>query len=253
MDGNLNVLSNPIFRRPTLINETTTRPSPVYCLAVLASDRLWHTTRFGVRYRTVRLNPFNDFRLSVARLLAHVIVELCIMAAVLDDVGKSKVSKTTTEDEVFEDEQEDAEDGPAVNKKRRKRRKKKAQTNGEYVAPNVSYQTFWVRAFCLRLFTNFWRVLVLADEANANEKDEAEEEVANGVTNINMDDQVEGDKKKARRRGKKKETKEPEQEKEKSKEPESKEKVQTNPPSVPIHELFPTSKYAFSYLKLKYF
>lgn len=62
-----------------------------------------------------------------------------------------------------------------------------------------------------------------------------DEEVANGVTNINMDDQTEGDKKKPRRRTKKKETKDTE--------PESKEKKQTNPPSVPIHELFPTSIY----------
>lgn len=52
------------------------------------------------------------------------------MAAVLDDVGKSKVSKKT-EEEAFEDEQEDVDDGSTVNKKRRKRRKKKAQTNGK--------------------------------------------------------------------------------------------------------------------------
>lgn len=54
-----------------------------------------------------------------------------------------------------------------------------------------------------------------------------------------MDDQTEGDKKKPRRRGKKKETEE---------KPESKEKKQTNPPSVPIHELFPTSTYLFRFL-----
>lgn len=51
------------------------------------------------------------------------------MAAVLDEVGKSKLSKKT--EEIFEDEQ-DAEDESAVTKKRRKRRKKKAQPNGEY-------------------------------------------------------------------------------------------------------------------------
>jgi len=65
--------------------------------------------------------------------------------------------------------------------------------------------------------------------------------VTNGVTNINMTDQVEGDKKKPRRRGKKKEIKEPE--------PELKEKKQTNPPSVPIHELFPTSKHSFFFFR----
>lgn len=76
-----------------------------------------------------------------------------------------------------------------------------------------------------------------ADETEANEKDEIEEvKLSNGVTNINMDDQTEGDKKKPRRRGKKKEIEE---------KPESKEKKQTNPPSVPIHELFPTSTYLF--------
>lgn len=74
-----------------------------------------------------------------------------------------------------------------------------------------------------------------ADDTEANEKDEVDEEVANGVTNINMDDQAEGDKKKPRRRTKKKETKDTE--------PASKEKKQTDPPSVPIHELFPTSIY----------
>lgn len=59
--------------------------------------------------------------------------------------------------------------------------------------------------------------------------------MTSGVTNINMEDQTEGDKKKSRRRPKKKETQ--------VKELESKEKKQTDPPSVPIHELFPTSKY----------
>lgn len=63
--------------------------------------------------------------------------------------------------------------------------------------------------------------------------------MANGVTNINMDDQTEGDKKKPRRRTKKKETKDTE--------PTSKEKKQTDPPSVPIHELFPTSNYLKCY------
>lgn len=53
------------------------------------------------------------------------------MAAVLDDVGKSNVSKKT-EDEVLEDDQpEDVEDGSTVTKKRRKRRKKKTQANGK--------------------------------------------------------------------------------------------------------------------------
>lgn len=73
----------------------------------------------------------------------------------------------------------------------------------------------------------------LADEVETNEKDEIEKEVTSGVTNINMDDQADGDQKKPRRRAKKKETKE--------QQPESKEKKQTDPPSVPIHELFPTS------------
>lgn len=73
-------------------------------------------------------------------------------------------------------------------------------------------------------------------ETETNEKDdEVEEQVTSGVTNINMEDQVEGYKKKPRHRTKKKETQE--------KQPESKEKKQTNPPSVPIHELFPTSEY----------
>lgn len=73
------------------------------------------------------------------------------------------------------------------------------------------------------------------DETETNEKVEVEEEVTSGVTNINMEDDAEGDKKKPRRRTKKKEIKEIE--------PESKpkEKKQTDPPSVPIHELFPTS------------
>lgn len=129
------------------------------------------------------------------------------MAAVLDDVGKSKVSKKT-EEEAFEDEQEDVEDGSTVNKKRRKRRKKKAQTN--------------------------------ADETEAiNDKDELdEEEVTNGVTNINMGGHTEGDKKKPRRRGGGKKKEEP-----KEQQPESKDKQQTNPPSVPIHVLYPTSEY----------
>lgn len=77
-------------------------------------------------------------------------------------------------------------------------------------------------------------------DAETNEKDQVEEEVTSGVTNINMEDQTEGDKKKPRRRAKKKEIQE--------KEPESKEKKQTDPPSVPIHELFPTSKYYFQIL-----
>jgi hypothetical protein len=72
-----------------------------------------------------------------------------------------------------------------------------------------------------------------ADENDTNEKVEAEEEVTSGVTKINMDGDVEGDKKKPRRRAKKKEVKEIELE--------TKEKMQTDPPSVPIHELFPTS------------
>lgn len=76
------------------------------------------------------------------------------------------------------------------------------------------------------------------DETETNEKDGVEDEVANGVTNIQMDDQgAAGDKKKSRRRAKKKDGGVPE------KEPESKEKKQTDPPSVPIHELFPTGKY----------
>lgn len=72
-----------------------------------------------------------------------------------------------------------------------------------------------------------------ADETETNEKVEVEEEVTSGVTNINMDDDVEGGKKKPRRRAKKKEIKEIELV--------IKEKKQTDPPSVPIHELFPTS------------
>lgn len=55
-----------------------------------------------------------------------------------------------------------------------------------------------------------------------------------------MDDQAETDKKKPRRRTKKKETI--------NKEPESKEKKQTDPPSVPIHELYPTSKLIIFYI-----
>lgn len=78
------------------------------------------------------------------------------------------------------------------------------------------------------------RVIFPAEEnETTNEQNEIEDEVSNGVTNINMDDQAEGDKKKPRRRGKKKETE--------GKGLESKGKKQTNPPSVPIHELFPTS------------
>jgi len=53
------------------------------------------------------------------------------MAAVLDEVGKSKVSKKTEEAFEEDDEQEDVENESAVNKKRRKRRRKKAQTNGK--------------------------------------------------------------------------------------------------------------------------
>jgi len=76
-------------------------------------------------------------------------------------------------------------------------------------------------------------VQFLDDETETKEKDEVEKEMTSGVTNINMDDETEAEKKKTRRRTKKKETK--------VNEPESKEKKQTNPPSVPIHELFPTS------------
>jgi len=76
-------------------------------------------------------------------------------------------------------------------------------------------------------------VQFLDDVTDTKEKDEVEKEVTSGVTNINMDDEVEAEKKKSRRRGKKRETK--------VDEPESKEKKQTDPPSVPIHELFPTS------------
>jgi len=139
------------------------------------------------------------------------------MAAVLDNVGKSNVSKKT--EEVFDDDEleEDVEDGPTITKKKRKRRKKKTQTTGK----------------CIK---NIFNCLVLPcayldDGTDTKEKDEVEKEVTSGVTNINMDD--EGEKKKSRRRNKKKETK--------VNEPESKEKNQTNPPSVPIHELFPTS------------
>lgn len=66
------------------------------------------------------------------------------MAAVLDDVGKSKVMKKT-EEEVFEDDQEDVEDESTVTKKRRKRRRKKAQTNGMY--KNMIF-TFYFARFC---------------------------------------------------------------------------------------------------------
>lgn len=59
------------------------------------------------------------------------------MAAVLDEVGKSKIVKKT-EEEVFEDEQEDdVEDGSTVTKKRRKRRKKKTQTNSKLTILNL--------------------------------------------------------------------------------------------------------------------
>lgn len=86
------------------------------------------------------------------------------------------------------------------------------------------------------MFTFLYHVQCSADEMETNEKEVIqEEEVASGVTNINMEDETEGDKKKPRRRTKKKEIKD--------KVPESKEKKQTDPPSVPIHELFPTSTY----------
>ncbi|XP_050536604.1 methionine aminopeptidase 2 [Daktulosphaira vitifoliae] len=123
------------------------------------------------------------------------------MAAVLDDVGKSKTVKKA--DESFEnDKEENIVEDTSVTKKKRKRKKKKSQAT---------------------------------DEIEINDKDEVDEEVTNGVTNINMeeDSNVNGEKKKSRRRGKKKE----------SKEQESKEKKQTNPPSIPIHELYPTSEY----------
>lgn len=86
---------------------------------------------------------------------------------------------------------------------------------------------------------NGGRSLILADETETiNDKDELDEdEVTNGVTNINMGDQTEGDKKKPRRRGGKK------KEEPKEQKPESKDKKQTNPPSIPIHVLYPTSKY----------
>lgn len=90
--------------------------------------------------------------------------------------------------------------------------------------------------------------LNLLGENEINEKDEVDEEVTNGVTNINMEENTDadGEKKKSRRRGKKKENKEVE--------PESKEKKQTNPPSVPIHELYPTSNsiHLFSDLSMLY-
>jgi len=79
----------------------------------------------------------------------------------------------------------------------------------------------------------FYYLQFLDDGTETKEKDEVEKEMTSGVTNINMDDETEAEKKKTRRRTKKKETK--------VNEPESKEKKQTNPPSVPIHELFPTS------------
>lgn len=82
----------------------------------------------------------------------------------------------------------------------------------------------------------FLHVQFSAEEIDTTEK-EVEKEVTSGVTNINMDDEAEGEKKKSRRRTKKKETKDVEPE------PESKEKIQTDPPSVPIHELFPTSNF----------
>lgn len=55
------------------------------------------------------------------------------MAAVLDDVGKSNVSKKT--EEVFDDDEleEDVEDGPTITKKKRKRRKKRAQNTGKCI------------------------------------------------------------------------------------------------------------------------
>ncbi|XP_025417179.1 methionine aminopeptidase 2 [Sipha flava] len=123
--------------------------------------------------------------------------------SVVQDVSKSNESKKN--EEIVDEEQdvEDVEDDSTVTKKRRKRRKKKTQMN--------------------------------TDENDTNEKVEAEEEVTSGVTKINMDGDVEGDKKKPRRRAKKKEVKEIELE--------TKEKMQTDPPSVPIHELFPTSEY----------
>jgi len=53
------------------------------------------------------------------------------MAAVLNEIGKSKVSKNI--EEVFENEPEDVENESSVVKKKRKRKKKKAQTNGKYI------------------------------------------------------------------------------------------------------------------------
>lgn len=81
-------------------------------------------------------------------------------------------------------------------------------------------------------------MLYSANETETNEKDVVEEEVTSGVTNINMEDGIDDDKKKARRRPKKKENKE--------KESHSKGNKQTNPPSVPIHVLYPTSEYCSS-------
>lgn len=83
----------------------------------------------------------------------------------------------------------------------------------------------------------FHRLSVTADDEweIINKNDEVDKEVTNGVTKINMDEQNDDDKKKQRRRGKKKNAKE--------QEPlEAKDKKQTNPPSVPIHELYPTSE-----------
>lgn len=61
------------------------------------------------------------------------------MAAVLDDVGKSKVSKKIEEDVLEDGEQEeDVDNESTATKKRRKRRKKKAQTNGEYIIERPS-------------------------------------------------------------------------------------------------------------------
>lgn len=64
------------------------------------------------------------------------------MAAVLDDVGKSKMSKKSDED-VFEDGQ-DIEDESIVTKKRRKRRKKKAQTNSKFIYIFFFYVYFFI-------------------------------------------------------------------------------------------------------------
>lgn len=67
------------------------------------------------------------------------VTTLGAMAAVLDDVGKSKVLKKT-EEEVFEDAlEEDVDDGSATTKKRRKRRKKKAQGNGKFMCKTILF------------------------------------------------------------------------------------------------------------------